>query len=274
MIEEDIEADQGDLRVDGRRPLELRRIHVRMGVFGQADGSAYLEHGKTKILAAVYGPHQPKGTSRSKLTKAIVNCQYSIAVFSFTSGERKRKPRGDRKSQERSLELRRAMEAIIHLELHPRSQIDIFVEVLQVDGSDYCASVNAATLALIDAGIPIKNYAIGCTITLVNSSYTDGGEEGGVGSGVLDANFIEECAPGVTLSIVALPETNKDNVAKNSGLIVVAQGAGQRLHLSLLESLKQRALLGCQDIKTILDRAVRHYLTIHSLPSLCNVTLD
>lgn len=77
-------------------------------------------------------------------------------MFSFTSGERKRKPRGDRKSQERSLELRRAMEAIIHLELHPRSQIDIFVEVLQVDGSDYCASVNAATLALIDAGIPIK----------------------------------------------------------------------------------------------------------------------
>jgi len=48
------------------------------------------------------------------------------------------------------------MEAIIHLELYPRSQIDVFVEVLQVDGSDYCASVNAATLALIDAGIPIK----------------------------------------------------------------------------------------------------------------------
>lgn len=81
-----------------------------------------------------------------------------MAVFSFSSGERKRKPRGDRKSQERSLELRRAMEAIIHLELYPRSQIDIFVEVLQVDGSDYCASVNAATLALIDAGIPIKVY--------------------------------------------------------------------------------------------------------------------
>ncbi|XP_035738966.1 exosome complex component RRP41-like [Vespa mandarinia] len=275
MIEEDIEADQGGLRVDGRRPLELRQIHVRMGVFGQADGSAYIEHGKTKILAAVYGPHQPKGTGRSssKITKAIVNCQYSMAVFSFTSGERKRKPRGDRKSQERSLELRRAMEAIIHLELYPRSQIDIFVEVLQVDGSDYCASVNAASLALIDAGIPIKNYAIGCTITLVNSSYTDG-EEGGVGSGVLDANFIEECAPGVTLSIVALPETNNDNATKNSGLIVVAQGAGQRLHLSHLESLKQRALLGCQDIKAILDRAVRHHLTIHSLPSLCNVTLD
>lgn len=276
MIEQDIEADQGGLRVDGRRPLELRQIRVRMGVFGQADGSAYIEHGKTKILAAVYGPHQPKGTGRSgsNSSKAVVNCQYSVAVFSFMSGERKRRPRGDRKSQERSLELRRAMEAIIHLELYPRSQIDIFVEVLQVDGSDYCASVNAATLALIDAGIPIKNYAIGCTITLVNSSYTDGEEKAVSNTGVLDANFIEECASGVTLSIVALHETNNDNPSKNSGLIVVAQGAGQRLHLSHLESLKQRALLGCQDIRTILDCAVRHHLTIHSLPSLCNVTLD
>lgn len=96
------------------------------------------------------------GRSTSKVTKGIVNCQYSMAVFSLSSGERKRKPRGDRSSQERSLQLRHAMEAIIHLELYPRSQIDIYVEVLQVDGSDYCASVNAATLALIDAGIPIK----------------------------------------------------------------------------------------------------------------------
>lgn len=79
-----------------------------------------------------------------------------MAVFSLSSGERKRKPRGDRKSQERSLQLKHAMEAIIHLELYPRSQIDIYVEALQVDGSEYCASVNAATLALIDAGIPIK----------------------------------------------------------------------------------------------------------------------
>lgn len=83
-----------------------------------------------------------------------------MAVFSFTSGERKRRPRGDWKSQERSTQLRHAMEAIIHLELYPRSQIDIFVEILQVDGSDYCASVNAATLALIDAGIPIKVFII------------------------------------------------------------------------------------------------------------------
>lgn len=56
MIE--IENIQNGLRSDGRRALELKQIRVRMGVFGQADGSSYIEHGNTKVLATVYGPHQ------------------------------------------------------------------------------------------------------------------------------------------------------------------------------------------------------------------------
>ncbi|KAL0132658.1 hypothetical protein PUN28_000426 [Cardiocondyla obscurior] len=266
------EDDQGGLRVDGRRALELRQIRMRMGVFGQADGSAYIEHGNTKILATVYGPHQSRSSASRNNTKAVVNCQYSMAVFSFTSGERKRRPRGDWKSQERSVQLRHAMEAIIHLELYPRSQIDVFVEVLQVDGSDYCASVNAATLALVDAGIPIKNYAVGCTVTLINQPSTED-EDKTLATGVLDANFVEECSPGVTLSVVALPETNEVEDNEN-GMIVIAHGAGQRLHLSRLETLKQRALRGCQDIRNILDRGVRHHLIANLLPSFLYNSFD
>jgi exosome complex component RRP41 len=41
-------ADHG-LRLDGRRAEELRLINCRLGVFGQADGSAYLEQGNTKV---------------------------------------------------------------------------------------------------------------------------------------------------------------------------------------------------------------------------------
>ena len=50
-------SDQG-FRIDGRKPHELRQIRCKLGVFSQADGSAYLEQGNTKILAAVYGPHE------------------------------------------------------------------------------------------------------------------------------------------------------------------------------------------------------------------------
>jgi exosome complex component RRP41 len=50
-------SDQG-LRLDGRRANELRQIRCKLGVFSQPDGSAYLEQGNSKVLAAVYGPHE------------------------------------------------------------------------------------------------------------------------------------------------------------------------------------------------------------------------
>lgn len=57
MSGQDLISEQG-LRLDGRRANELRRIQCKLGVFSQPDGSAYLEQGNTKVLAAVYGPHQ------------------------------------------------------------------------------------------------------------------------------------------------------------------------------------------------------------------------
>ena len=53
----DLISDEG-FRIDGRRPNELRRIQCKMGVYSQADGSAYIEQGNTKVLATVYGPHE------------------------------------------------------------------------------------------------------------------------------------------------------------------------------------------------------------------------
>jgi exosome complex component RRP41 len=45
------------LRVDGRRPVELRKLECQMGRCQQADGSVFLEQGNTKVIATVYGPH-------------------------------------------------------------------------------------------------------------------------------------------------------------------------------------------------------------------------
>ena len=47
MTAYDLLADYG-LRLDGRKQNELRVLQCRLGVFGQADGSAYLEQGNTK----------------------------------------------------------------------------------------------------------------------------------------------------------------------------------------------------------------------------------
>lgn len=128
MAHQDLLSDQG-LRLDGRRAGELRRIRCRLGVFTQPDGSAYLEQGNTKVLAAVYGPHQAS-SKKSNHEEVVVNCQYSMATFS--TGERKNRPRGDRKSQEITIHLKQTLSAAIMTELYPKSQIDIYIEVWEL----------------------------------------------------------------------------------------------------------------------------------------------
>ena len=119
------------LRLDGRRPHELRKIVCRMGVFKQADGSAYIEMGNTKALATVYGPHEVTNKSKILHDRVLLNCQFSMATFS--TGERKKRPKGDRRSTETSMLIRRTFEAAILTQLYPRSQIDIYVQVRRID---------------------------------------------------------------------------------------------------------------------------------------------
>ncbi|XP_016368331.1 exosome complex component RRP41-like [Sinocyclocheilus rhinocerous] len=122
-----------------------------------AESASGLEQGSTKALAVVYGPHETRGSrSKSLHDRAVINCQFSTA-------ERKRRPHGDRKSSEMSLHLKQTFEAAVLTELYPRSQIDIYVKILQADGGNYSACVNAATLALVDAGIPMRDYVCACT---------------------------------------------------------------------------------------------------------------
>jgi len=65
--------------------------------------------------------------SRVLHDRVLVNCQYSMAVFS--TAERKRRPRGDRRSVEMTEHLEQTFSAAILTKLYPRSQIDIYVEV-------------------------------------------------------------------------------------------------------------------------------------------------
>ncbi|XP_039220606.1 exosome complex component RRP41 [Crotalus tigris] len=229
-------SEQG-YRVDGRRAGELRQIRARMGVFAQADGSAYLEQGNTKALAVVYGPHETRG-SRSKAPpdQALVNCQFSMATFS--TGERKRRPHGDRKSSEMTLHLKQTFEAAILTQLFPRSQIDVYVQILQADGGNYCASVNAATLAVIDAGIPLRDYVCASSAGFVEDSP------------LADLNYIEEAAGGPQLALALLPKADQIALLELNG----------RLHEDHLERLTEAASKACRDVHAVLDRVVREHL--------------
>nr|GMC58337.1 exosome complex component RRP41 homolog [Ipomoea batatas]GMC68517.1 exosome complex component RRP41 homolog [Ipomoea batatas] len=156
------------LRLDGRRPLEMRQLRAEIGAVARADGSAVFEMGNTKVIAAVYGPREVQNRSQQINDQALVRCEYSMANFS--TGDRMRKPKGDRRSTEISLVIRQTMEACILTHLMPRSQIDIFVQVIQADGGTRSACINAATLALADAGIPMRDIVTSCSAGYLNST--------------------------------------------------------------------------------------------------------
>lgn len=222
--------------MDGRRPPELRRLQCQLGLFQQADGSAFLEMGNTKVLATIYGPHDMSRKSQALHDRALINCQFSMATFS--TSERKKRAKGDRRSVETSLALKQTFEAAIMRELYPHSKIDIYVQIIQSDGGNRCASINAATMALIDAGIPMKDFVCACSASYIEDTP------------LLDLNYLEERAGGPDLTVATLPK---------SGKIVLLQ-MDSRLHADNLEKVLDVAVKGCGRVHTILDRVVKENL--------------
>ncbi len=152
-------------RLDGRAFDELRPIKIEANVLKRADGSCYLEMGKNKVVAAVYGPREVHPRHLQDPSKAIIRYRYNMAPFSV---EERKRPGPDRRSIEISKVSKEAFEAVIMKELFPRSAIDIFVEVLQADAGSRTACLNAASVALVDAGVPMKGMITSVAVAKVD----------------------------------------------------------------------------------------------------------
>lgn len=159
MDENDISFFKDGLRLDGRRADELRPVKIEVGILARADGSCYIEMGGNKVIAAVYGPREVHPRHLQEVTRAIVRYRYNMASFSV---EERKRPGPDRRSYELSKVSREALEPVILTSFFPRSVIDVFVEVLQADAGTRTAGINAAAVALADAGIPMKSMISSC----------------------------------------------------------------------------------------------------------------
>jgi len=151
--------DKEGKRVDGRQLDELRPIKLEVGILSSADGSAYIEQGKCKILAAVYGPREAHPKHLALPDRALLQCRYHMAPFSV---EERKSPAPSRREVELSKVIRESLEPAVFLEYYPRASIDLFIEVLQADGGTRCAGITVAALALADAGIPMKDLVVAC----------------------------------------------------------------------------------------------------------------
>jgi exosome complex component RRP41 len=159
MKKEGIKLIVDGKRLDGREFDELRPIKMEIGVLKRADGSAYVEWGDNKIIAACYGPREVHPRHVEEADRAVVRVRYNMAPFSVP--DRKR-PGPDRRSIEISKVTKEALEPMVLTHLFPRTAIDIFIEVLQANAGTRCAGVTAATLAMADAGIPMRDLVASC----------------------------------------------------------------------------------------------------------------
>jgi len=144
-------------RLDGRALNELRPIKMKVGPLKRADGSGYVEWGKNKVLASVYGPRETHPRHLQESDSAILQVRYNMASFSV---EERKRPGPDRRSTEISKVTREALMPALFLGYYPRSSIDVNIEVLQADAGTRCTGINAASLALADAGIPMRDLVV------------------------------------------------------------------------------------------------------------------
>lgn len=218
-------------RLDGRKPDELRPIKIEAGVLHRAEGSCYLEWGGNKVLAAVYGPREAVPRHTQNPLRAIVNARYNMAAFSVD--DRKR-PGPDRRSREISKVISEALENVIILENFPRASIDVNIEVIDAEAGTRCAGLTAAAVALVDAGIPMRDIPVSCAAGKID------------GQVVLDLGKNEDNFGQADLPVAISPRT---------GEILLMQMDG---HLTMDEFNKalDLAIKGCHIVSDLQKKAI------------------
>ena len=177
-------------RQNGRAIDELREVSIKAGIIKNADGSAIIEFGKNKIIAAVFGPKEVHPKHMMRNDRAIIKCRYHMMPFSTDT---RKNPSLSRREIEISKVIREAIEPAVIMEDYPRTAIDVYVEILQSDGGSRCAAINAASVALADAGINMRDLITACAA---------GKAEGKI---ILDVDDIEDKTGEADMPISILP---------------------------------------------------------------------
>jgi exosome complex component RRP41 len=224
--------DKKGLRLDGRKPDELRPVKLEVGVIPNADGSAYIEQGKNRIVAGVYGPREVHPKHLALQDRTVLKCRYHMAPFSV---QERKSPAPSRREVELSKVIRESLEPAIFMEYYPRTMINIIIEVLQADGGTRCASITAAALALADSGIPMKDLVVACAAGKADDTI------------VLDLMDEEDKLGTADVPVALMPNLN---------VITLLQMDGKLTHEEF-ETAVNLAIEGCKKISVMQKEALK-----------------
>jgi len=159
--------DEG-IRADGRRPDEIRQITSRVGMLPRAHGSALFVRGETQALVAVTlgtaDDEQKIDSLEGEIYKAFM-LHYNFPPFSVGEVKPLRSP-GRREIGHGALAEKSLKTVIPAKEVFPYT-IRIVSDILESNGSSSMATVCGATLALMDAGVPITAPVAGIAMGMV-----------------------------------------------------------------------------------------------------------
>ncbi|XP_063706799.1 exosome complex component MTR3 [Culicoides brevitarsis] len=155
-----LKALEKEIERTDRGNEEPRKIFLESGILSNARGSAYIEMGNTKVTVAVFDPREiPKNNKHRE--EGILYCYFKFASFSCA---KRKLPQPDSDEKSYALALKRALQPAVCRYTFPNFQVDVFVNVLENDGSALAAAITAAGLALADAGIPMYDVITGACI--------------------------------------------------------------------------------------------------------------
>ena len=200
----DLQLIKDGKRLDGRTPEELRPIQMKLDVVSRANGSAQVSFGNTTAIASVHGPRALFPRFMQESDTGIIRTRYNMAPFSVVD---RKSPGPDRRSTEISKVVRLALEPSIFLEEFPKATIDVFVEIIQADGSTRVTGINAASLALVAAGASMRDMVAACSVGKINDTL------------IVDLNGQEDQNSESDVAVAIMPRTDSITLLQMDGVL-------------------------------------------------------
>lgn len=229
-------------RKDGRTPSELREVTIERGWSAQAEGSALISFGNTKVLCtASFTNGVPRWLAGKG--KGWVTAEYSMLPRSTNSRMDRESVKGriGGRTHEISRLIGRSLRAVIDTKALGENTIVIDCDVLQADGGTRTAAITGAYVALADAiewarekkfigqkAVPLIDSVAAVSVGIID------------GAPMLDLAYVEDVRA----------ETDMNVVVTGRGLFVEVQGTaeGAPFDRSELDSLLDLALAGAVDL--------------------------
>ncbi|MCX7962427.1 MAG: polyribonucleotide nucleotidyltransferase [Burkholderiales bacterium] len=246
----------GEPRIDGRDTRTVRPIHIRVGVLPRTHGSALFTRGETQALVTV-----TLGTGRDEQIIDALTGEYRERFMlhynmpPYATGETGRLGPSKRREIGHGRLAKRALEALLPSPEEFGYSLRVVSEITESNGSSSMASVCGGSLALMDAGVPIKAHVAGVAMGLIKEGnrfavLTDIlGDEDHLG----DMDFK---VAGTEKGITALQMDLKiESISKEIMRVALAQAREARLHIL---GLMRQAIEGSRsELSTYAPRIIK-----------------